>query len=410
MRKKKANTTRVLSVVLSLLIVLSVISIPTFKAKAAGTVDDFVERCYTVTLDRGSDPDGFADWKGQLLNGKSVGTNIAYGFLFSAEYKNKNKSDEDYVKDLYMLFMGREADEGGFSDWVGKLKEGKSREEVFAGFANSKEFYNLCEEYGITAGYYAPGFDRNQVNNVNLFVERLYQTCLGRRGDRDGQKDWVSKLLNKQITGIECARSFVQSKEYINKGLSDEDYVENMYKAMMGRASDEGGKNSWLNGLMDGMTRDEVFEGFANSSEFAKICETYKIEKGSYTAKDIGTYYIYQKMIALQDKYPEGMPWTNANTYKGGGCVAFANILSDAAFGVDAPYHTVIRPTYEDIRVGDILRLNDNTHSVIVLKKDSECIEIAEGNYNSSIHWGRIIFRDSLDNGQIDYLISRYPE
>ncbi len=186
-----------------------------------------------------------------------------------------------------MLFMGREADEDGFNDWVGKLKEGKSREEVFAGFANSKEFYNLCEEYGITAGYYAPGFDRNQVNNVNLFVERLYQTCLGRRGDRDGQKDWVSKLLNKQITGIECARSFVQSKEYINKGLSDEDYVENMYKAMMGRASDEGGKTNWINALASGKTRDEVFAGFANSKEFGDICAAYKIEKGSYTAKDV---------------------------------------------------------------------------------------------------------------------------
>nr|MCR4930596.1 DUF4214 domain-containing protein [Lachnospiraceae bacterium] len=69
MRKKKANTTRVLSVVLSLLMLLSVISFPTLKANAEGGVDGFVERCYTVTLDRGSDPDGFADWKSQLLNG-----------------------------------------------------------------------------------------------------------------------------------------------------------------------------------------------------------------------------------------------------------------------------------------------------------------------------------------------------
>ena len=97
MKIRKTFDVRVLSVILSLLMVLSVISLPTLKAKAeepVNTVDAFVERCYTVTLDRGSDPDGFADWKGQLLNGKAVGIEVAYGFLFSPEYTKKNKSNE----------------------------------------------------------------------------------------------------------------------------------------------------------------------------------------------------------------------------------------------------------------------------------------------------------------------------
>ena len=53
MKKKISNNMRTLSVVLSLLMVLSVITIPSFKAKAmGGTLDEFVERCYTVTLRR----------------------------------------------------------------------------------------------------------------------------------------------------------------------------------------------------------------------------------------------------------------------------------------------------------------------------------------------------------------------
>ena len=126
--------------------VLSVITFPTLKAKAdepAKTVDDFVERCYTVTLDRPSDPDGFADWKDQLLNGRAVGIEVAYGFLFSPEYTQKNKSNEDYVTDLYMLFMGRTPDEEGYKDWVGQLNNGKSRLEVYAGFANDLEKFRL---------------------------------------------------------------------------------------------------------------------------------------------------------------------------------------------------------------------------------------------------------------------------
>lgn len=273
---------------MSLLMILSVISLPTLKANAEGGIDGFVERCYTVILGRQSDPDGFADWKNQLVSGTSVGAQVAYGFVFSKEYKEKNKSNKDFVRDLYLLFMDREPDEAGFNDWVKKLDEGKSREEVYVGFVNSQEFYNICDSYGITAGSFVVGYDRNQVNNVNLFVNRLYDTCLGRRGDRKGQQDWVNKLLKKEITGIECARCFVQSKEYINKGLSDEEYVENLYKAFMGRDSDAEGKANWVNALAKGKTRDEVFAGFANSKEFGTICENYKIDKGSYTAKDIG--------------------------------------------------------------------------------------------------------------------------
>ncbi len=293
MNQTKKKLFSVISVVLSLLMVVSVISFPSLNAKAdgyAGTLDDFVERCYTVTLDRPSDPDGFADWKGQLLNGKAVGIEVAYGFLFSQEYTRKNKSNEDYVKDLYMLFMGREPDTDGFNDWVGQLNAGKTRLDVFAGFANSQEFYNICESYGITAGRYVAGYDRKTINNVNLFVERMYKITLGRIGDKDGQKNWVEKLITKQISGSECARSFIFSQEYMNKGLSDEEFDENLYLAMFGRSSDADGKYNWLFGLKNGMTRDEVFAGFANSIEFDNICKAYGINRGSYTAKDKGTY------------------------------------------------------------------------------------------------------------------------
>lgn len=290
--KKRTNVGRALSVFLSFLMVLSVIAFPTLKAKAEepkGTVDDFVERCYTVTLERPSDIDGFNYWKGKLLNGEAVGIEVAYGFLFSPEYTKKNKSNSAYVRDLYALFMGRDPDDSGYNDWMNRLDEGQSRLDVFAGFANSVEFYNLCCDYEITAGRYVTGYDRETINNVNLFVERLYKICLGRIGDRDGQKNWVEKLLRKEISGTECARSFIQSQEYVNKGLYDENYVENLYLAMMGRESDSEGYWNWIYCLQSGMTRDEVFAGFANSQEFANICAKYKIDKGSYTAKNIGT-------------------------------------------------------------------------------------------------------------------------
>jgi len=123
---------------------------------------------------------------------------------------------------------------------------------------------------------------------------------------------------------------------------------------------------------------------------------------------------LYQKMIALKKQYPEGMSWTNENFYqwKGGvysggyGCIGFAFILSDAAFG-DLPARK--HYDFNNLKIGDILRMNNDTHSVIIMKMTDTTITLAEGNYNSSIHWGRKLLIEEVKS-QLDYIITRYPE
>ncbi len=129
----------------------------------------------------------------------------------------------------------------------------------------------------------------------------------------------------------------------------------------------------------------------------------------------------YQTMIALKSQYPEGMHWTNDNsytsrglmnldghdyTYTGRGCVGFALILSDAVFG-DTPGRKLYNVPYEDLRVSDILRINGDTHSVIILEIYSDHVVIAEGNYNSSIHWGRTLTKEQVMAA--DYVLTRWP-
>lgn len=124
----------------------------------------------------------------------------------------------------------------------------------------------------------------------------------------------------------------------------------------------------------------------------------------------------YERMIALKADYPEGMRWTNGDYYewKGGagysggyGCAAFAFLLSDAAFG-DLPARMVKRVEFDHVRVGDILRVNRDSHSVIVLTVGADSVTVAEGNYNNSVHWGRTLTAAQVE--QADYLMTRYPE
>lgn len=121
---------------------------------------------------------------------------------------------------------------------------------------------------------------------------------------------------------------------------------------------------------------------------------------------------VYKKMLAMKGAYPEGRHWTNANFYEwnagifsgGYGCSGFAFLLSDVAFGdTEARRHT----DFGNIKVGDIIRYLDNRHSVVALKITPTEVIVAEGNYNSSIHWGRIISMKEI-RATGTYVMTRY--
>ena len=71
------------------------------------------------------------------------------GFFHSAEYLNKHTSNDQYVRTLYRTFLGREADQGGYNNWMNALNSGTTRDTVMRGFAYSKEFADIMVKYGI---------------------------------------------------------------------------------------------------------------------------------------------------------------------------------------------------------------------------------------------------------------------
>ncbi len=246
-------------------------------APAELSVGDFINRCYEVALGREADEAGYNYWWDALNNGQACGAQVGYGFIFSQEYTNKNTDNKVFVTDLYSMYFGRKPDEEGFNYWVDLLDNGASREAVFAGFANSQEFYNLCTKYGVTQGYYVQGMDLTQQGGVNCFVARMYTICLNRLPDMGGQAGWVLKLINGEVTGSVCSYGFIMSPEFISLDLNDVDFVAYMYRAFFGREGAEEELNGWVNNLAGGLTREDVFNGFSGSVEFAALCASYGI-------------------------------------------------------------------------------------------------------------------------------------
>ena len=252
-------------------------------------VNDFVTRLYDICIGRKPDANGLADWTGKLKNGKATGVSVAFGFIFSSEFQGKGYSNDEYVEIMYKAFFGRKSDPGGKADWLSKMNNGMSREDLFFGFANSKEFFNLCGSYGITAGCYIKGKDYNKVAQINLFVNRLYSIVLGRSCDQGGMQDWSNKLASGKISGIEAARGFFFSPEYNSKSKTYGAYIEDLYMALMGRKYDDNGKSYWMNRFFSGSSKENVFNGFAVSNEFSSICSSYGIVRGDAISEKTNT-------------------------------------------------------------------------------------------------------------------------
>ena len=68
--------------------------------------------------------------------------------------------------------------------------------------------------------------------------------------------------------GLICVRRAVALIE--EDPQSDQDYVASLYRDLLGRDPDAGGLNGWVAALRDGMSRDEVRQGFLRSEEYQR--------------------------------------------------------------------------------------------------------------------------------------------
>ena len=119
----------------------------------------------------------------------------------------------------------------------------------------------------------------SQAAMVEGFVNRLYDTVLGRQADQDGKTYWVNQLTTAQASGSAVASGFLNSQEFLNRNLNNEDFVKTLYKVFFNRVPSVTETANWVNALENGTTRNEVISGFAASSEWSNTCAGFGIVK-----------------------------------------------------------------------------------------------------------------------------------
>ena len=113
----------------------------------------FVNHFYRNCQGRSADIAGLNDWTGGLIDGRYNGVTIVQGFLYSPEFINKQLDSASFIEVLYQTLLCRSSDPAGQADWITRLENGTSQEQIIAGFVNSIEFNELCNTYGIERGH-----------------------------------------------------------------------------------------------------------------------------------------------------------------------------------------------------------------------------------------------------------------
>lgn len=118
---------------------------------------------------------------------------------------------------------------------------------------------------------------------IDGFVTRLYNVALLREADQDGYQNWKRLLQNGTYTGAQVSYGFIFSREMENRNLSDRAFINMMYRVFLDREPDAGGRDHWIQYLAGGVSREYIFYGFVESSEFRQICNSYGIRAGSFS-------------------------------------------------------------------------------------------------------------------------------
>ncbi len=220
-------------------------------------LDGQVARLYAASLGRDADASGLDFWIDARVGGQGL-ESIASQFTTSAEFVDTYGSlgDAAFVDLVYRNVLGREPDAAGRAFWIGQLAAGRSRGSMIVGFSESPEYVAAT----------ATGALQTSAEGQ---VYRLYLAYFLREPDAQGFAFWVDQVAGGADLRT-ASEAFARSPEFVDTygELTDERFVDVVYRNVLGREADASGRASWIAALEGGLPRGELMVGFSESAEF----------------------------------------------------------------------------------------------------------------------------------------------
>lgn len=114
-------------------------------------------------------------------------------------------------------------------------------------------------------------------SRVGDYVHHFYRQVLNRDCAPAERSGWADGLVAGSFGVADMAYGFFLSQEFLNRNLSNEEFVTVLYRGMYGREPDAGGYSAWVNSLYSRANRSDIIANFLNSPEFAGLTSSYGI-------------------------------------------------------------------------------------------------------------------------------------
>jgi len=153
----------------------------------------------------------------------------------------------EFVQYLYEQFYGRAGDAAGVQFWAGAIEND-----------------SLSSAAVVEAFFFAPEFQAQVAP-----IARLYFAAFARIPDAEGFAFWVDGFRSGESLA-QIAAAFVDSAEFqarFGTGLTDPEFIEQLYLNVLGRSADPDGLAFWLTELTAGASRGRVLASFSESAE-----------------------------------------------------------------------------------------------------------------------------------------------
>lgn len=205
-----------------------------------------------------------------------------------------------FAMQQYRDFLAREGDAGGIDHWTAQLAGAMTRTQVVETFLRSAEFegriapvarlyfayFQRIPDHGglqFWIGQYAGGVSLPAISELFAqseefqgrygtlddaqFVDLVYRSVMGRAPDASGLAFWTGRLARRELTRGEVMLAFSESAEY-RALIGAEVLVTMAYVGMLRRAPEEGGFAFWVGYLDAGQSPQALIDAFLRAAEY----------------------------------------------------------------------------------------------------------------------------------------------
>ncbi len=167
---------------------------------------------------------------------------VVAALLAPASATAQGSDDADFIEAAYEGLLGRAPDAGGLAFWTGRLAAGETRSRVVERIGDS-------------------------IEQRELVVRSAYRDVLGRSPDRGGLVFWSQGIIDRLTARSLRAQMFASNEFYQRAGGTNEGFVDQLYRRILAREPEPGGRAFWLDQLAGGRSRESVATAFLASPE-----------------------------------------------------------------------------------------------------------------------------------------------